>query len=202
MFIFYERGSTYMAKTYVAIYQNKELNYTIYFDFKENEIFLITEQINKPVILAMSSFSLIFYVTMKNISFDLVIDPLSILLITSVLGIVLGYLSIKLINKAVDKGLDQKKKVIHPTSQELLKYIYDGRKQTRILVFIIPILFFLVFLSSILLYFVPQSVVMFLATIGIWPASIVSAWIASPIKRSQAHKLLEGKIEEYSVEEK
>lgn len=44
----------------------------------------------------------------------------------------------------------------------------------------------------------PQSVVMFLVTLGIWAASIVSVWGASPIKGSQAHKLLEGKIEEYS----
>lgn len=187
-----------MAKTYVAIYQNKELNYTIYFDFKKNEVFLITEQINKSVILAMSFLSPIFYLTIKNISFGMAIDPLSILFITSIVGIFLGYLSIQLINKAVDKGLDQKKKVIYPTNQELRKYIHEGKKQTPLLVFIVLFLFFIVFLCSIFLYFSPQSVVMFLATLGMWAASIVSMWAASPIKRSQAHKRLEGKLEEYS----
>lgn len=187
-----------MSRSWVAIYQNKESNYSIYFDFKKHEVFLIAQQINKSMITFMSLCSIPFYAIMKNISFGMAINPLTMLVIASILGIILGCISIKLTDRAIEKGLERRKKVIHPTNQELCEYLSEGKKQSPALVFIILLLFFLVFLSAVLLYFMPQSVLMFLANIGIWAGSMLAVWGVRPIKRSQAHKQLEGKLEKHS----
>src|SRR5699024_8540078 len=101
-------------------------------------------------------------------------------------------------NRAIEKGLEHRKEVIHPTNQELREYLFEGKKQFHVLVFIILFLFLCVFLSAVLLYFMPQSVLMFLVNIGFWTISILVAWLIRPIKRSQAHKQLEGKLEKHT----
>lgn len=187
-----------MSRSYVAIYQNRELNYTIYFDFKRREFFYIPEQINKSKIRFMSFLSIPTYAIMKNVSFGMAISPLVMLVVASSLGIILGFISIKLIDIVIDKTLERRKEVIHPTSQELREYLSKGKKQSPVLVFIILLLFFLVLSSTVLLYFMPQNVLMFFANIGIWAASMVAVWGVRPIKRSQAHKIIEGKLVKYS----
>src|SRR5699024_3406633 len=154
----------------------------------------------QSMILLMSFSSIVFYAIMKNVSLGIVINPLKMLFIASILGIILGYISIKLTDRAIEKGLERRKEVIHPTNQELREYLSEGKKQSQVLVFIILLLFFLVFLSAALLYFMPQSVLMFLINIGMWAVSMLAVWGVRPIKRNQAHKQLEGKLEKHSGE--
>lgn len=187
-----------MSRSYVAIYQNKELNYSIYFDFKKHEFFLIAQQVDKSKILTMSLSSIVFYAIMKNISFGMATNPLKMLCIASILGIILGFIGIKLTDRAIKKGLEHRKEVIHPTDQELCEYLSEGKKQSPALIFIILLLFSFVLISSALLYFMPQSVLMFLINIGIWAASMLTSWAIRPIKRNQAHKQLEGELEKHS----
>ncbi|MFD1068291.1 hypothetical protein [Oceanobacillus locisalsi] len=143
----------------------------------------------------MSFGSIPAYAIMKNVSFGMAINPLKMLVIASILGIILGCVSIKLTDRAIEKGLEHRKEVIHPTNQALREYLSVGIKQSKGLVFIILLLFFLVFLSAIFLYFMPQSVLMFLVNIGSWMISILTTWAIRPIKRSQVHKQLEGELE-------
>ncbi|WP_449354436.1 hypothetical protein ACUL41_15235 [Virgibacillus natechei] len=187
-----------MSRSWVAIYQNKESNYSIYFDFKKQELFLIAQQVDKSKILLISSLSIIFYAIMKSISFGMEINPLIMLCIASTLGIILGYISIKLADRAIEKGLEHRKEVIYPTNQELREYLSEGKKQSQALIFTILLLFLFVLLSAAFLYFMPQSVLWFLINIGIWAASMLAIWGVRPIKRSQAHKQLEGKLEKHS----
>ncbi|GIO23671.1 hypothetical protein [Oceanobacillus sp. J11TS1] len=187
-----------MSRSYVAIYQNKESNYFLYFDFKKHEFFSVAERQNQSKILLISFVSIVFYALMKNVSFGMAINPLKILLIVSILGIMLGYISIKLTNRGIEKGLEHRKEVVHPTNQELREYLFEGKKQFNVLVFIILFLFLCVFLSAVFLYFMPQSVLMFLVNIGFWAISILVTWLIRPIKRSQAHKQLEEKLEKHS----
>jgi len=187
-----------VSRSWIAIYKNKQSNYSVYFDFKKHEVFLIAQQINKSTITFMSFCSIPFYVIMKNISFGMAINPLKMLVIASILGIILGCISIKLADRAIKKGLERRKEVIYPTNQELREYLSEGKKQSRVLVFIILLLFLFIFLSVALLYFMPQSVLMFLINIGMWAVSMLAVWGVRPIKRSQAHKLLEGKLEKHS----
>src|SRR5699024_12059990 len=97
-----------------------------------------------------------------------------------------------------EKRLYLRKKVIHQTNRKLREYLFEGKKQYKVQVFVILLLFFFIFLSAVLLYFMPQSVLMFLVNIGSWVVSMLSAWLIRPIKRSQAHKQLEGKLEKHS----
>lgn len=194
------KGCECVSRSWVAIYQNKESNYSVYFDFKKQELFLIAQQINKSMITFMSFCSIPFYAIMKNFSFGMATNPLKMLVIASILGIILGCVSIKLSDRAIEKGLERRKKVIYPTNQELREYLSEGKKQSRVLVFIILLLFLFIFLSVALLYFMPQSVLMFLINIGMWAVSMLAVWIVRPIKRSQAHKQLEGKLEKTQVE--
>ncbi|WP_165444928.1 hypothetical protein [Gracilibacillus phocaeensis] len=137
---------------------------------------------------------------MKNVSFGMTIHPLTMLAIANMLGIILGFVSIKLINRVSDKELQRSKEVIHPTNQELRRYLFEGRKQSKRLILMICFLFFLVFSNVIFLYFMPQNILMFLLNIAILAGSILTVWAIRPIKRSQAHKLLEGKLESTLIE--
>src|SRR5699024_1841297 len=150
------------------------------------------------MILLTSFASIVFYAVMKNVSFGIGINPLNILFIAGVLGILLGYISINLTKRAIEKGLERRKEVIHPTNREMRDYLFERKKQYKVLVFVILLLFFFIFLSAVLLYFMPQSVLMFLVNIGSWVVSMLSDWLIRPIKRSQAHKQLEGKLEKHS----
>ncbi|WP_066195180.1 hypothetical protein [Gracilibacillus timonensis] len=187
-----------MSRSYVAIYQNKKVNEFLYFDFNKNEFFSVAERKSQSTIFFTSFVSIVFYALMKNVSFGMTFSPLTMLAITGVLGIALGCVSIQLTNRAIEKGLEHRKEVVHPTNQELRQYLMEGKKQFHVLVFILLVLFFCVFLSAVFLYFMPQNVLMFLVNIGSWAISILVAWLIRPIQRSQTHKQLEGRLEKHS----
>lgn len=180
-----------MQRSYVAIYQNKEQNYFVYFDFNKHEFFKIAERKNQSLIILTSFVSIIFYALMKDVSFGININPIKILLISSMIGIMLGYLSIKLTNRAIEKGLSHRKRILHPTSQEFKMYLTEGKKQLRILTYMMLFLMFFLFLSLVFLYFMPRSVLMFLVNITLWVVIILSIWAIRPIKRNQVRKQLE-----------
>jgi len=187
-----------MARSYVAIYQNKEINYFVYFDFEKREIFKIAQRENKLLILLTAFVSIIFYYLMKDVSFGVNINPIKMLLISSIIGITIGFISIKLTNRAIEKGLAHRKVVIHPTDQELEMYLFEGRKQFHILFLMMLFLIFVLFIASVFLFFMPQNVLMFLASIALWGIIILCVWAIRPIKRSQVHKQLEIELKKRS----
>jgi len=187
-----------MGRSYVAIYQNKEVNHFIYFDFNKNEFFKIAERKNQSLILLASFVSIIFYALMKNVLFGININPFMIIFISSMIGIVLGYISIKLTNRAIEKGLPDRKKVIHPTDQDIRMYVIEGRKQLRIQICAILFLLFMLLITSLFLYFVPQSVLMFLANTILWIIIILITWAIRPIKGAQVRRWLEKELEKGS----
>src|SRR5699024_5998746 len=141
------KGCQCVSRSYVAIYQNKKLNYFLYFDFKKHEFFSIAERKSQSMILLTSFASIVFYAVMKNVSFGIGINPLNILFIAGVLGIMLGYISIKLTNRAIEKGLERIKEVIHTTNRYIREYIIEGKKQYNVQGLVILLLFFFMFLS-------------------------------------------------------
>ena len=187
-----------MARSYVAIYQNKKINYFVYYDVENHQFFKIVEREQKSLIALTSFVSIVFYALMKDMSFAIDVNPFKMLLLSSMVGIILGYISVKLTDRAIEKGLPHRKKVIHPTEQELKMYLIEGKKQFRILVYMMLFLIFCMFLSLLMLYFMPQSVLMFLVNIVFWVVIIVSIWAIRPIKRNQVRKQLENTLEKRS----
>ena len=184
-----------MARSYVAIYQNKKINYFVYYDVENHQFFKIAERDQKSLIALTSFVSIVFYAFMKDMSFAIDVNPFMMLLLSSMIGITLGYISIKLTDRAIEKGLPHRKEVIHPTEQELKMYLIEGKKQFRILVYMMLFLMFCMFLSLLMLYFMPQSVLMFLVNILFWVVIMVPIWAIRPIKRNQVRKQLENGLE-------
>src|SRR5699024_5287527 len=180
-----------MARSYVAIYQNKKLNYFIYYDFEKREFFKIAQRENKLLFSLIPLVSIVFYSLMRNVSLGVNINPFNMLLISSIIGITLGFISVKLTNRSIEKGLEHRKVVIHPTDQELEMYLFEGKKQLHILFFMMLFLLFVLFIASVFLLFMPQNVLMFLASIALWGIIILCVWAIRPIKRSQVRKQLE-----------
>src|SRR5699024_12351686 len=104
---------------------------------------------------------------MKDVSFGVNINPIKMLLISSIIGITIGFISIKLTNRAIEKGLAHRKVVIHPTDQELEMYLFEGRKQFHIQFLMMLFLIFVLFISSVFLFFMLHNLLMFLSSISL-----------------------------------
>lgn len=184
-----------MARSYVAIYQNKEVNYFVYFDFNNNEFFKIAERRNHAPIALTAFVGIMFYVLMNKLFFDINISPFKTILTSSIIGIIFGYISIQLTNRAIKKGLPYRKKIIHPTAQDIKLYLIEGKKQFHKLIYAILFLIVMLFITAGYLYFIPQSALMFLSNILLWIILILITWATRPIKRKQVRKQIKKELE-------
>ena len=183
-----------MRRPFVAIYQDKKYNSHLYFDYEVNEFFTIAERKNSGLVFLTSFVGIIFYSFMKNISFDIGLNPFSIVFISMTLGMIIGFISAKLTSSAINKGLEQRKKMMNPTDEQLKKYIYEGKKQFKTVIFIITFLLFFNLLSAILLLFMPKSVLLFISNIAMWAVLILVVWLIRPIKRIQIYHQLKREL--------
>lgn len=185
-----------MRRSYVAIYQDKKYNTHLYFDYEENEFFTIAERKNSGLVFLTSFVGIIFYSFMKNISFDigLNLNPFSMVFISMTLGMILGFISVKLTSSAINNGLERRKKMKNPTDEQLKKYIFEGNKQFKTMVFMIIVLLFFSLLSAILLLFMSESVLLFISNIAMWAILILVIWLIRPIKRIQVYKHLKSAL--------
>ena len=72
-----------MARSYVAIYQNKKINFFVYYDVENHQFFKIAEREYKSLIALTSIVSIVFYASMKDMSFAIDVNPLKMLWISS-----------------------------------------------------------------------------------------------------------------------
>lgn len=183
-----------MRRSYVAIYQDKKYNTHLYFDYELNDFFTIAERKNSGLVFLTSFVGIIFYSFMKNISFDIGLNPFSMVFISMTLGMILGFISVKLTSSAINKGLERRKKMKNPTDEQLKKYIFEGNKQFKTMVFMIVFLLFFNLLSAILLLFMSESVLLFISNIAMWAILILVIWLIRPIKRIQVYKHLKSAL--------
>ena len=183
-----------MGRSYVAIYQDKEFNSHLYFDFEMNEFFTIAERKNSGLVVLTSFAAILFYAFMSKVSLDIGLDPFSLVLISMVLGIIIGFICVKLTSNAINKGLKQRKKVMNPTGEQLKGFIKEGKKQFKTLVFIIIFLLFFNLLSATLLLIMPDSVLLMISTIAMWAVLILVVWLIRPIKRTLVYKRLQSEL--------
>lgn len=187
-------GGTNVTRSYVAIYQNKEENYFVYFDFKNNEFFKIAERRNHASIALTAFVGIVLYTLMNDVFFDMTISPFWIISTSSTIGIIFGYISTKLTNRAIEKGLPSRKEIIYPTAKDIQVYLVEGRKQFQILVFAILFLIFFLIITMGYLYFVPKSILMFFSNVAFWIIIILIIWAVRPIKRKQVQKQLKKEL--------
>ena len=183
-----------MGRSYVAIYQDKEVNSHLYYDFEMNEFFTIAERKNSDLVFLTSFVAILFYTFMSKVSLDIGLKPFSIVLICMVLVIIIGFIGVKLTSNAIYKGLKQRKKVMNPTGEQLKSYIKEGKKQFKTLVFIIIFLLFSNLLSATLLLIMPESVLLMISTIAMWAILILVVWLIRPIKRTLVYKQLKSEL--------
>ena len=98
-----------MGRSYVAIYQDKEFNSHLYFDFEMNEFFTIAERKNSGLVVLTSSVAILFYAFMSKVSLDIGFNPFNIVLISMILGMIIGFISVKLTSNAINKIKEKKK---------------------------------------------------------------------------------------------
>jgi hypothetical protein len=110
-----------------------------------------------------------------------------------IIGLIIGIICVKLTSNAINKGLKQKK-VMNPTSEQLKKYIIEGKKQFKTVVFVIVFLLFFNLISAILLLFMPKSVLLFISNFVMWAVLILVVWLIRPIKRIQVYNQLKREL--------
>ncbi|MBO1911956.1 hypothetical protein J4G37_45090, partial [Microvirga sp. 3-52] len=177
-----------LGRSYVAIYQDKELNSHLYFDFEMNEFFTIAERKSSGLVVITSFVAILFYAFMSKASLDIGLKPVSIVWICMVLGTIIGFISVKLTTNAINKGLKKRRKAVNPTGEQLNKYIQEGKKQFKTLVFIIIFILFFNLLTATLLLIMPESLLLMLSTIAMWAVFILVVWLIRPIKRTLVYK--------------
>ena len=183
-----------MARSYVAIYQNKEPNYFVYYDFEEHEFFSIAER-KHNIFLLTSVSGIIFYSLIKNVSLSIDINPFIMLLFSSFIGITLGFIGAILTGRSIDKNMDHRKKVMHVTNQELSQYLLEGKKQFFIQILLTLLMCFFGTICAIVILLMPQNVLMLICNIGSWAISVILVWAIRPIKRIQIHIRLKSELE-------
>lgn len=179
-----------MRRSYVPFYQDKKYKSHIYFDYEENEFFTTPEQKNSSIVYLSGFVGVVFYAFFKNISFDIGLNPFNLVLLTMIIGAIIGFASIKFAMNAINKGLKTGKILVYPTKEQLKEYINMGKKQYKALLYMIIFLFFLSLLCSVILYFMPISVLFILITPASWAILIIVIWAVRPIKKNQVYKHL------------
>ena len=174
-----------MRRSFVPIFQNEKYNSHIYFDYEDNEFFTTLEKKNSSITYLSRFVGIIFYLFLKNVSFDIGLNPFIIVLLSIILGVIISFASLKLMMNVMNKSLDKRKIVLTPTKEQLKEYIYEGKKQFKKMIFIMIFLLFVSLLSSGILLFVPNSVLIFLVNIIFWAVLIIAIYAFRPIKRIQ-----------------
>ena len=183
-----------MGRSYVAIYQDKDHNSHLYFEFERNEFFTIAERKNSGLVVLTSFVAILFYAFMSKVSLDIGLKPFSIVMISMVLGVIIGFICVKLTSNAINKGLKLRKKSMNPTEEQLERYIKEGKKQFKTLIFIIIFLLFLNLLTTTLLLIMPESVLLMISTIAMWAVLILVVWLIRPIKRTLVYKKIKSEL--------
>ena len=179
-----------MRRTYVPIYQDKGKNSQIYFDYKSNEFFTTPPQ-KASIIPYFSGFAgVVLYAFLKNASFDIGLNPLTVVLLSIIVGVILGFITVKLFENAILKGLKTKKILLTPTIDQIKIYIDEGKKQSKALYFIIMFFLFSSLLCSVILLIMPNSVLFNILNPVIWAVLILVIWAVRPIKKLQVYKQL------------
>ena len=174
-----------MRRPFVQIYQDKKYNAHIYFDYKEHEFFTNPEKKNSSIVYLSGFVGIIFYLFLKNVAFDIGLNPFTLVLLSVLVGVIIGFASLKLMMNSINKNLDEKKIVVTPTKEQLKEYIYEGKKQNKTMNFTIVFLLFLSLFSASFLFIMPESLLMFLLNIIFWAVFIIATWGIQPIKRRQ-----------------
>ena len=111
-----------------------------------------------------------------------------------ILGAIISIASIKLIMNVTKKGLKKSKILIIPTKEQIKEYIYEGRKQSKRLLYMLIFLFFLSMIGSIILFFMPTNVLFIFITPAGWAISIIATWAVRPVKKIQVYKQLKSEL--------
>lgn len=180
-----------MRRSYVPIFQDKEYNSQIFFDYEANEFFTTPEQKNSSITYLSGFVGIILYSFLKNVSFDIGLDPLTLVFLSIMIGLIISIASIKLIMNVTNKGLKKSKILIIPTREQIKEYIYEGRKQSKKLLYMNLFLFFLSLMCSIILYFMPDNVLFIFITPASWVIAIIATWAVRPVKKIKVYKQLE-----------
>ena len=139
-----------MRRTYVPIYQDKGKNSQVYFDYKTNE-FLRRHHRKSSIIPYFSGFAgVVFYVFFKNASFEIGINRFTVVLLSIILGFILGFVTVKLFKNTINKGLRANKILLTPTIDQVKEYINEGKKQSKTLLHMFVLFFYLLVCKTIL----------------------------------------------------
>lgn len=179
-----------MKRTYVPIYQDKRQNSQIYFDYETNEFFTTPPQKNSSLPYLSGFAGIVFYVFFKNASLDIGLNPFTVVLLSIILGFILGFITVKLFKNAINKGLKTKKILLTPTVDQVKNYIIEGKKQSKTLYFMSIFLLLLSLLCSLILLIMPNSVLFNIMNPMIWAVLILVIWAVRPIKKFQVYKQL------------
>ena len=183
-----------MKRSYIPFYQDKESNSHIFFDYEANEFFTTPPQ-KQSILPYFSGFAgILLYSFFKDVSFNTGLHPFTIVFLSILLGAIVSFLSIKLIMKVTNKGLEKVKILVNPTNEEFRKYIFQGKRQFKTFIYIIIFMFFLSMVSSIILLVMPKSVLFFFLSIAMWAVFIVSTWVIRPIKKAQVYRRLDSEL--------
>ena len=178
-------GCEYLRRSYVPICQDKEYNSQIFFDYEVNEFFTTPEQKSSSIVYLSGFVWIVLYSFLKNASIGVGLNPVTIVSLSIVLGVTIGFISLKIMMNAINKTLAEKKIVLTITKEQLKKYIYEGKNQYKKMHLIIMFLIFLSLFSSSFFLLMPHNLVMFFVNIIFWAVLIIFIWGVRPIKRRQ-----------------
>lgn len=178
-------GCEYLRRSYVPICQDKEYNSQIFFDYEVNEFFTTPEQKSSSIVYLSGFVGIVLYSFLKNASIGVGLNPVTIVSLSIVLGVTIGFISLKIMMNAINKTLAEKKIVLTITKEQLKKYIYEGKNQYKKMHLIIMFLIFLSLFSSSFFLLMPHNLVMFFVNIIFWAVLIIFIWGVRPIKRRQ-----------------
>ena len=180
-----EKDVSILRRTYVPIFQDKKDNNHIFFDYELNEFFTTPQQKSSSIVYLSGFVGIVFYSFFKNVSIDVGLNPFAMVLLSIILGVTIGFISLKIMMNVINKSLAEKKIVLTLTKEQVREYIYEGKKQFKATHRLIMFLLFLSLFSSSFFLLMPHNLVMFLANIVFWAVLIILIWGVRPIKRRQ-----------------
>lgn len=181
-----------MNRTFIAIYHDKSLHYTLCYDYQKNEFFKIEERKQNHTVTMLSAFTgVVFYSFFKDFEFNIgFIDPLIIVVISIAIGCIIGLLGIMLMWKVMKKNLNKNKVIVTLTQDEISLFVSKGRLEIKTVRYLLMFLVPFTLLASIFILIMPSNAIVIVCNTLLYSVLIVFIWAVRPIKRKKIYNEL------------
>lgn len=181
-----------MKKRYIAIYNGKEGNKSIFFDTETKKLVVVKIENRSYRLTIISGFiGVVMYYLFGKVLIESALPPIALVSMIIIGGCLAGMFFNILVNKIANREENTLEYLTNITEDGLKEYIIEGRKQMWKNLLLIVFLLFMTIISLLPIYFGEYSLLLLLASIFFTMLVTFFIGVVTPVKRGKASRYVE-----------